>query len=154
MKVKYGDLGIMTPDQNDLFCESLQEAMKEMDRKWLKKDMLGRIMLGTSFIAFPIISFLIVPIFAIFKNFRLVKIHILTIYFPFCFVLYHSIVVIFFIVKYALCKIYIYFGMSLDKIKYQNMTRNVTLILMIVGYCVALFVLINTILPSSLGKYI
>jgi hypothetical protein len=47
----------MIPVQNDLFCESLKEVMKAMDYTWLKKDVLGRIMLGTSFIVFLLFLF-------------------------------------------------------------------------------------------------
>jgi hypothetical protein len=138
-------------EQNNLGTnKSLQETMEEMDFKWLKNDMLGRIMLGTSFILFFIISFLVVPVYAIFKDFFLDRNTLFTVDLPFCFILYYIFIAIFFSVKYVLYRIYIYYEISLDGVEFQNITRNVTLILMALGCLISFYILFEFILTSSL----
>jgi hypothetical protein len=136
----------MISDQNDLLRESLQKVTEEMDFEWLNRDILGHIMFAVSFFSFWILLF-----YCIFNDLRYYRSHVFTVFLPFCFIFFYSFVTIFFLAKYIIFKMYIYYEISLDGIEYQNFTRNITLLLMIPSYFILLYVFCVILLPFILN---
>ncbi|MDR1510614.1 MAG: hypothetical protein LBS53_13370 [Synergistaceae bacterium] len=135
----------MTLEQNNLLPgKSILEVKEEMDSMWLRNDWLGRMM-------FVISLFTFLPFFfyTAFKYPRMARGDAIIV-FPFSIVIYYIFDTIFFIVKHVVYTISVYFEMSLSEIEYKNISRNVTLLLMIPGYFISFYVLTAIILPSFL----